>query len=198
MLSGFQSLTQYDFPICTEELGRGFSQDELEGLDPHGHSAVGMVSLTPPITMFLSSCANTSQNGKVKHSWGTLSLIFTFLLNLNTMNATLIAWSFICQQNYKTKLTPNSEIHGASTLYFTGVRWRILVELTYAGFQHTKSNSSLIKWCNLALHIETITPAGLPPMGKSDVILPDLVISFTVFRFNQFCTTCLIVVWIFL
>lgn len=61
------------------------------------------------------------------------------------MNATLIAWSFICQQDLKMKLTPNSEIHGASTLYFTGVRLRILVELTYAEFQATKSNGSLIK-----------------------------------------------------
>jgi len=64
MISRFQSLTQYNFPIYTKELGRGFNQEELEGLDPHGHSSAGMVSLTPPITTFLSSCAHTPTTEK--------------------------------------------------------------------------------------------------------------------------------------
>lgn len=59
------------FPYLRRRIKKGFSQEELEGHDPHGHSAAGRVSLTSPITAFLSSCAHTSHNGKVKHSWGT-------------------------------------------------------------------------------------------------------------------------------
>lgn len=41
---------------------------EEEGLDLHGHSAAGMVTLKSPATVSFSSCADTTHNGKVEYS----------------------------------------------------------------------------------------------------------------------------------
>lgn len=149
-----------------------------------------------PITAFLSSCAQTSHNEKVKHSWGTSDLFLPPKFKYNECHFPDCLELYSVSRILKRSFFLSSEVHRASTLGFIGVRLGILVQLNYIEFQHTKSNGTLVKWCNLALHIEINIAAGLPPMGKSDVILPDLVVSFTVFRHNQFCKTGLTLVWI--
>lgn len=99
----------------------------------------------------------------IMQKWDTadesLSMIFTLLLKLNSINSNfLIAKSFsFCQQDFKLIL--NSEVQGVPTVGFIWVRLKILV-LSHAEFHHTMSNSSLTKCCNLALHTEIIIPAG--------------------------------------
>lgn len=151
-----------------------------------------------PITAFLSSCAQTSHNEKVKHSWGTSEsdLFLPLKFKYNECHFPDCLELYSVSRILKRSFFLNIEVHRASTLGFIGVRLGILVQLNYTEFQHTKSNGTLVKCCNLALHIEINIAAGLPPMGKSDVILPDLVVSFTVFRHNQFCKTGLTLVWI--
>lgn len=92
------------FFICTEELVRGYGQRKD---DPYGHAAAGMISLTSPVTACLPSHDHTFAMEKWKTDKEPLSLIFTFLLHLNTINATfLTAWSFILSKKKKNQSSP--------------------------------------------------------------------------------------------